>query len=355
MPRLALKRSKADRAVVGLEIEPSHIAAAEVAVNGHVSLARGAVEMLRPGIMRDGEVTDEAELASVLRTFFDTHGLPRHVRLGIANQRIVVRSLDLPVLEDPKQLAQAVRMQAPDHIPMPIDEAVMDFQPLGVVETPAGPRSRVTVVAVRRDMVERLVGAAQLAGLVLAGIDLSAFAMIRALDVEMPVGEAVLYVNVGGITNVAVASGASCLFTRTAHGGVEDLAATLAERGALTMEHARQWLTYVGLERPMEEIQGETAIVEAARAVLTEGVHQLADVVRNSLNFYRMQDAAETVDRAVLTGPAVLIPGFAEELASQLHLPVSTAVVASDDEAGDADAARLTVAAGLAVTQRPGT
>ena len=220
MPRLALKRSKADRAVVGLEIEPRHIAAAEVAVNGHVSLTRGAVEMLRPGIMRDGEVTDEAELASVLRTFFDTHGLPRHVRLGIANQRIVVRSLDLPVLEDPKQLAQAVRMQAPDHIPMPIDEAVMDFQPLGVVETPAGPRSRVTVVAVRRDMVERLVGAAQLAGLKLAGIDLSAFAMIRSLDVEMPAGEAVLYVNVGGITNVAVASGASCLFTRTAHGGV---------------------------------------------------------------------------------------------------------------------------------------
>ena len=63
--------------------------------------------------------------------------------------------------------------------------------------------------------------------------------------------------------------------------------------------------------------------------MLTEGVHQLADVVRNSLNFYRMQEAAETVDRAVLTGPAVQIPGFAEELSRQLHLPVATAVVAS--------------------------
>ena len=345
---------KQQQSIVGLEIEPSHLAAAEVTVNGHVALRRGAVEMLRPGVMRDGEVSDEAQLAESLRDFFAAHDLPKTVRLGVANQRIVVRSLDLPVLEDPKQLAQAVRMQAPDHIPMPIDEAVMDFQPIGVVETPAGPRSRVVVVAVRRDMIERVIAATSSAGLKLVGIDLSAFAMIRALDVEMPPGEAVLYVNVGGITNVAVASGASCLFTRTAHGGLEDLAAGLAERGGLTMEHARQWLSYVGLEQPLEAIQGERAVVEAARAVLSDGVHQLADVVRNSLNFYRMQDASQPVDRAVLTGPAVAVPGFADALGLQLNLPVRTAVVATDDGAADADAARLTVAAGLAVTQRPG-
>ena len=48
-------------------------------------------------------------------------------------------------------------------------------------------------------------------------------------------------------------------------------------------------------------------------------MHQLADTVRNSLNFYRMQESAETVERAVLTGPAVAIPGFAERLAEQLQ------------------------------------
>ena len=54
------------------------------------------------------------------------------------------------------------------------------------------------------------------------------------------------------------------------------------------------------------------------RQALDEGVHQVADTVRNSLNFYRMQESAETVERAVLTGPAVAIPGFAEQLAEQL-------------------------------------
>jgi type IV pilus assembly protein PilM len=345
-----LKRPKKSKAVVGLEIEPSHLAAAEVQVNGKVSVTRGAVSMLRPGLMRDGEVSDAEELASTLRDFFDEHDLPRAVRLGVANQRIVVRTLDLPPVDEPRELAQAVRFQAPDHIPMPIDEAVVDFQSLGRVETASGPKSRVVVVAVRRDMVEKLAAVTQDAGLKLVGIDLSAFAMIRALDVEMPRDEAVLYVNVGGLTNVAVASGDSCLFTRTAPGGVESIAATLAERGSLTMEHARQWLTHVGLETPVEDVAGDPEIVGAARTTLTEGVHHLADAVRNSLNFYRMQEASRSVERAVLTGAAVEVPGFADELGRQLRLPVASAVVAGEVESSS----RLVVAAGLAVDRRPG-
>jgi len=350
---MRLRASKKPQSVVGLEIEPSHLAAAEVHVNGRISVEAGAVELLRPGVMRDGEVTDADELATNLREFFSASNLGKTVRLGVANQRIVVRTLDLPLIEDPKQLASAVRIQAPDHIPMPIDEAVMDFQPLGTVETSAGPRSRVVVAAVRRDMVEGLVDVTRRAGLTLAGIDLSAFAMIRSLDVEMTPDEAVLYVNVSGLTNVAVAAGASCLFTRTAPGGIEAVAATLAERGSLTMEHARQWLGHVGLEVPLEEVVGDPEIVLAARTALTEGVHGLADTVRNSLNFYRMQDAAQPVERAVLTGAAVSVPGFAAELGRQLSLPVSAATVAVADRVSGSDAARLTVAAGLAVTERP--
>jgi type IV pilus assembly protein PilM len=80
-------------------------------------------------------------------------------------------------------------------------------------------------------------------------------------------------------------------------------------------------------------------------------VHTIADTVRNSLNFYRMQESAETVDRAVLTGPAVAIPGFAERLSTQLQIPVTGSVVAGESEG--IDLGRLTVAAGLAVDATP--
>jgi type IV pilus assembly protein PilM len=125
----------------------------------------------------------------------------------------------------------------------------------------------------------------------------------------------------------------------------------LADRRGLTLEHAVQWLSHVGLETPLAEVEGDPEVVAATRTVLEEGVHQLADTVRNSLNFYRMQQNAETVQRAVLTGPAITIPGFADQLGASLGMPVDTRIVAEHGEPV-AEPARLAVAAGLAVESR---
>lgn len=343
-----LKRtSKKNTSVVGLDLDPSHVAAAEVHVNGTISVTKAAVSALRPGVLRDGEVADAPALTETLKAMWSENDLPDRVRLGIANQRIVVRTLDLPPLTDPKALASAVRVEAPDHIPMPMDEAVLDFQSLGIVETPQGPRSRVVVVAVRREMVERIAASVKAAGLTIEGIDLSAFAMVRALGAGMSTPGAALYVNVAGLTNVAVASNGNCLFTRAAAGGLDLLVQTLSERRALTHEHSTQWLTHVGTLQPLETVEGDPELVAAVRAVVEEGVHQLADTIRNSLNFYRTQENSETVESAILTGPAIAIPGFAESLSHALSMPVSTRVIDHADVAADAN--RLAVAAGLAV------
>ncbi len=179
------KKRSSQPSIVGLELDAGHLAAAEVTVDGSITLTRGAVAELRPGVMRDGEVADPVGLAEAVKALFAENELPKRVRLGIAHQRIVVRTLDLPVVvDDPKELTAAVREAAPDHIPMPMDEAVLDFQSLGVVNTPTGLRSRVVVVAVRREMVERAVAALEGAGLEIEGIDLSAFGMVRALATE---------------------------------------------------------------------------------------------------------------------------------------------------------------------------
>jgi type IV pilus assembly protein PilM len=169
--------------------------------------------------------------------------------------------------------------------------------------------------------------------------------MIRAL--RPTTSGAVLYVNVSGLTNVAVADARGCLFTRAASGGLDAIVNGLAERRGLTLEHARAWLGHVGLVADVADVEGDPAVVAATRAALEDGVHHLADTVRNSLNFYRMQDNAAKVEEALLTGPAVAIPGFAECLADQLKLPV--APMHAQGEAEGLDLPRLTVAAGLAV------
>jgi type IV pilus assembly protein PilM len=350
----ASTRSKA-RTVVGLDIEPSYLAAAEVNNGSDMAVERAVSTSLDPGVMRDGEVTDPEALTDALRDFFNEHKLPKRVRLGVANQKIVVRTLELPRIQGEKELDAAIRFQAQEHIPMPLDEAVMDYHVLGEVHTDAGERQRVMVVAARRDMIERLLSTTRAAGLRPEGIDLSAFAMIRALGAPPADGQsATLFVNVGGLTNLAVADSTYCHFVRVVAGGIESMATQLAERRGLTLEHSRQWLGHVGLQAPVDAIEGDAEIVADTRGVLADGTRRIADEVRNSLDFYRASPEALAVDRAVVTGPAVAIPGFTEQLGLDIGMPVEAASVreAQPGAFGGVEAGRVTVAAGLAVEER---
>jgi type IV pilus assembly protein PilM len=342
---------RSNKTVVGLDIEPGYVTAVQTA-SGRVAVDRAAYAPLAPGVVRDGEVVDVDTLAEVLRKLFDEHKLAKRVRIGVANQRIVMRTIDLPPLTDPKQIEAAVRFQAQDHIPMPLDQAVLEHHALGSVDTPDGPRTRVVLVAARRDMVERVLDATTRAGLRPHGVDLSAFAMIRALYRPDAKGTTV-YVNVGGITNLAIATGTTCLFTRVIPYGIESVAGELAERRGLTLEHAHGWLRPVGLLAAVDELEGESEIVVEARSILTEGVRRIGDEVRNSLDFHVMQEGSSSVERVLVTGPAVAIPGFADQIGRQIGLPLEVGLV-SEGKAGGfsgVDAGRLAVAAGLAVEE----
>jgi type IV pilus assembly protein PilM len=335
----------------GVDIDPSGITAAEVSINGRLSVRAAAFAPLEPGVVRDGEVVDAEALSEALRGLFrDNKGLGKRVRVGVANQKIVVRPLELPYLSDPKELEAAVRFHAHDQLPMPIDQAVIDFQPLDVVQGAETRQQRLLLVAARRDMVANVVGAVRGAGLRAEGVDLSAFAMIRALH-RFGQDDHVIYLAVGGLTNLAVAQGTRCLFTRASGGGSEALAIELAETCQLTLDHARGWLEHVGLLDAVEDVEGDAAIVAAARRVLLDGARRIAAEVRNSLDFHLAQGGNAVVERAVLAGPASAIPGFDAALASELGLPVTIGHV--DGAPSGLEAGRLAVAAGLAVEEVP--
>ena len=251
--------------LVGLDIQPGLIAAAQAHVNGSLIVERAVGATLGSDVMREGDVVDGSALSEALRKLFQGSRLGKRVRVGVANQRTVMRTLELPPVTDSKDLAAAVQFQAQDQVPMPLAHAVLDFHPLGIVETPAGARQRVVLVAAQRDMVERLLAAVRGAGLTPAGVDMSAFAIIRSLyRGDVADGERVLYLNVDGLTNVAIAEGTVCRFTRVLGGGVEELASQLAERRAIPLDHARGLLADVDLTAPEVEESQSTPPADAA-------------------------------------------------------------------------------------------
>jgi Tfp pilus assembly PilM family ATPase len=82
-------------------------------------------------------------------------------------------------------------------------------------------------------------------------------------------------------------------------------------------------------------------------------VRRIGDEVRNSLDFHVMQEGSTPVERILLTGPAIAIPGFADQIGQQIGLSVEVGLV-SEGKAGafgGIDGGRLAIAAGLAVDE----
>jgi type IV pilus assembly protein PilM len=336
--------------IVGLDIQPGQVTAVQAHVNGSIVAERAAALPLPADTVREGEVLDVQALGETLRELFADSGLGKRVRVGVANQRTVLRTLELPPVTDRKELDAAVRFEAQEQVPMPLANAVLDFQALGVHDTPGGPRQQVVLVAAQRDMVAQLLSAVRQAGLRPEGVDLSAFALIRSLyrhDSEHD--GRVLYLNVDGLTNMAIAEGAICRFTRVVGGGLEAMASELAERRSTAVTDARTQIASADLTAPDE-------LDEELRIVLESGIREIAGEVRNSLDFHRSQDAGGEVALVVLSGAALDVPGFADALEAELGVPLARETVATANGAGEGagvSSQRLAIAAGLAVEEAP--
>jgi type IV pilus assembly protein PilM len=340
---------KASSPVSGLHLEQSEAIAAVAKFDGGFGVQRAAAVDLPLGAVRDGEVLDPEALGGALKRLFSEHRLPKRVRVGIANHRTLMRTIDLPPLERASEIAAAVRLHAPEHIPMPLDQAVIDHHVLGLVDTPEGPRMRVVVVASDRGSIDRLLEALRIAGLRPVGIDLSAFALIRALNgtVAAPADEeaaddAVLYAHVAGTTTLAIAHGSDCRFTRVSSAGFDTFTAQLAERAAISVDEARHRLLVAGAEDTTDVL---------ARAVIDAGADLLGDDLRTSIEFYAGQWGG-SVKSIVLTGTALAVPGFTEAVEKRSGLPVVAGEVKGSAQAlGGLEPWRVTLATGLSIEE----
>jgi type IV pilus assembly protein PilM len=158
------------------------------------------------------------------------------------------------------------------------------------------------------------------------------------------------------MTNLAIAKGTTCVFNRVLPNGIESMAAALAERRGLTLDHARQWMRHVALEREVEHVEGEVDIVHEAREVLVQGFRRIVDEIRLSVEYYSSSvPDAPKVDHVVLAGPGIAIPGVPATLQAELGLAVQSRslghIEVRPGVLDGVDGTQLTVAAGLALNE----
>jgi type IV pilus assembly protein PilM len=315
------------RQVVGLKIGASQLTAACVETNGSAKLVQIAREPIPRGIVLGGEVRDVVALGNELKAFFRKHKLPRRaVRVGIANNRIGVRTIELNGIDDPKQLANAVRFRAQEALPIPVDQAALDFQVLAESVEDGVAKKRVLLVVAYRELVDSYALACRQAGLRLVGIDLEAFALLRALTppVALP-GErsALVAVAIGAErTTLAVSDGYACEFARVIEWGGTSLTVALSRALDIEVEAAEILKTRISLDGNTVPEGFTPEQATKARDALIAALQGFSREVVSSLQFYQSQPDSLGIREVVLAGGTAMLQGLAPTLSGLVGVTV---------------------------------
>jgi type IV pilus assembly protein PilM len=311
--------------VVGLDLGTSGVRAAELTLGrSGATLERFGQVALAPGAVRDGEVVDPASVAAALKQLWvQAKFSTKKVVLGVANQKVVVRQVDLPWMPL-DELRSSLSFQVQDHVPMPIEQAILDFHALEEFTNESGGRMlRVLLVAAARDMVGSALEAVKLAGLSAEVVDLTSFAMLRSQASLAPTMDlqTEALVDVGSsVTNIVVHQGGVPRFVRILMMGGGDITDSVAGRLGVTPEQAESVKQQTG----MSVVSGAADAHPATRAIEAAGA-QLIDEIRGSLDYYMAQPSSGRIAQVVVSGGGSRLNGFAERLSAATRLPVQGA------------------------------
>lgn len=310
--------------VIGLDIGTTHVRAAEIQFGADGPGGKTQPELVRygevalpVGAVKDAEVAEPQTVASALRTLWSQSKFShKDVVLGVGNQRVLVRDLDLPSMPL-AQLRAALPFQVQDMIPVAVEDAILDYYPTGSMNGPNGPLVRGLLVAATKETVVANTRAVELAGLRPVMVDLNAFALAR-VQARGSWGEGTFaFIDIGArITNLVVVSQGLPRFVRILGSGGQDV--TDAVANALNVSHAEA-------EQLKREIGVGFAVPGAllnAKEAVTDVVSALVEALRNTLTYYASANPGAGVEHVVLTGGGAFLPGLGQYLASATRSPV---------------------------------
>ncbi len=315
------------KSVIGLDIGTSAVRAAEVDVKKTPPvLERFGQVMLPVGAVRDGIIVDDAAVGDTITELWKRGGFrSKNVLIGVSNQHVIVRQVEMPKLED-SELRQGLAYQVQDQIPIPVEDAILDFQTIEEYEgTDGAQMMRVLLVAAQRDMVSKVIAAIDRAGLKPETIDLVPFALMRTLgdlgtgpsesgDGETAFGVAEAIVDVGaGITNIVVHESGVPRFVRILVGGGHEITEALASANGSSIEEAE-------LAKRQVALGGGDA---ESGTLIDDRMQQVVEEVRGSLEFFDNQTDGAHLSRVIVTGGGAQDPNFVDELARATGIPTA--------------------------------
>ena len=309
---------KSKRAVVGLDIGSSSVKAVELkAVGKGFKVVAFAIEPVPPDSIVDGAIIDGAAVADSIRRVFENKAFKtKEVAASLSGNAVIVKKINLPVMTA-AELAESIYWEAEQYIPFDIQDVNLDYQ---ILDAGTGAESTgtmdVLLVAAKKEKIADYTGVITQAGRVPVIVDVDAFALQNAYEVNygLEADAVVVLLNAGASAiNINILTGDQSLFTRDVSIGGNAYTEAVQKELNLPFDSAEQ----MKRGQPIDGVSAEevTAVLHA----MTENV--LLEI-QKTFDFFKATASSDRIDRIVLSGGASRVDGFVAALQERFNTSV---------------------------------
>ena len=299
---------------VGLDIGTSSIKVAHVnETKKGVQLLAFDTIMLPPETIRDGQILNAPQLVQRIQELFALNKIKnRQVAVSLSGHSVIIKKISLPEMTL-AELEDSIQWEAEQYIPFDIKDVNVDFQ---IIDSRAGQAQMdVLLVAAKKAIIEELCEVVRAAKLEPVLVDVDAFALYNAFELNFPVpaDQTVALINVGASTiNINVVSAGMTSFTRDITVGGNLLTEEISKQFAVPWEEAEHMkttsettLSMSGVLREVQRISGRVSEVLIAE-------------IQRSLDFFAATAINADISAVYLCGGAALQSGLIEGMERRL-------------------------------------
>ncbi len=302
------------KSTVGLDVGSGFIKASVIDHSKDIpQLEKVVVSPIEGDAIVDGDIVDPGLVADAISSMFEREKIDqRDVVIGVGGRDVIIKLIKMDRMDE-DEAREVIPWEAEQHVPFDMDNVQLDFQ----IADPDGDGLQMTVllVAAKRELIETRISLLQQAGLNADAVDVEAFALHNALEVNYPdamKGISAL-VNIGhDTTTVNVLDEGVPVLTRDLSFGTRGLILDLQRERSLTAEEAEAAL------RGESEDHG-------LRDFLADRAQEVARGVERAAAFLETDEVGLGVGRLYLCGGGVAVPGLPEVLAERLGVETQVA------------------------------
>jgi type IV pilus assembly protein PilM len=303
------------RSTVGLDIGSGLIKLAVVSHGGGGPvLSKVAFTQVVDDAIVEGEVMDPGIVAEAIRGLFASSGVKtRHVVTAVGGRDVIIKKISMDRMKE-AEAREVIRWEAEQHVPFDMDNVELDFQVLD--PEGEGLQMSVLLVAAKRELVENKLSLLGEVGVEPTIIDVDAFALHNAFELNYPDAKQGLVglVNIGhDMTNVNILEDGVPILTRDLPVGTRRFREDLMRERGMSAPDADRAL------RGLDSNEALVPFVQARAEDLAVGIDRAAAFLQTASR------SSTGLSRLYTCGGGARIPGLTKALGDRLRLPVQLA------------------------------